>query len=152
MSDSSSILCLIRKERVAALPEEIVRQHFLSHMITQKGFPASLIAVEQSLKHLPHLTPLDRLRVPKRRLDIICYAKSEQSNGLQPLLIVECKSIKLSPAIMNQIVGYNHFVKSHFIAIVNHEEIRTGWYDPQKKDYVFVNFLPSYSELIKIFN
>ena len=147
MSDSSSILCLVRKEWVAALPEEIVRQQLLSHMIQQKGFPASLIAVEQSLKQLPHLTAADRLRVPKRRADIICYAKTTE--GLYPLLIVECKSIKLSPAIMNQIVGYNHFVRSHFIAIVNQEEIRTGWYDPMKKDYVFVNFLPSYSELAK---
>lgn len=149
MSNSSSILCLIRKEQVAALPEEIIRQQLLSHMIDQKGFPASLIAVEQSLKQLPHLTHAERLHVPKRRADIICYAKKPQSGGLHPLLIVECKSIKLSSDIMNQIAGYNHFVRSHFISIVNHAEIRTGWYDPNKKDYIFVNFLPSYSELLK---
>jgi hypothetical protein len=150
VSDSSFISCLIRKEAVAALPEEIVRQQFLSHMIMQKGFPASLIAIEQSLKQLPHLTAAERLHVPKRRADIICYARSEQSAGLHPLLIVECKSIKISSAVMNQIVGYNHFVRSHFIAIVNHEEIRTGWYDSKKKDYLFVNFLPSYSDLLEI--
>lgn len=147
--NSELLFCSIRKEWVAALPEEIVRQRMLFHMIDHKGFPASLIAVEQSLKQLPSLTSNNRLKVPRRRADIICYAKdSVRGFSLTPLMIVECKSVKLMPAIMNQVVGYNHFVGSKFIAIVNQDEIRTGWFDPVKKDYEFVNYLPSYSELM----
>lgn len=149
MSDSQTLFCSIRKEWVAALPEEIVRQRVLLHMVEEKGFPASLVAVEQSLRLLPHLSTIDRRRVPNRRADIICFTKDlKTSSGLHPLLIVECKAIKLAPAIMNQIVGYNHFIGSCFIAIVNQEEMRTGWYDREKKDYSFVDFLPSYQELI----
>lgn len=147
MSESSSIQCLIRKKWVAALPEEIVRQRVLFHMIEQKGFPPSLIAVEQSLQLLPHLTPEERTRVPKRRADIVCYFKKNDSEGLSPLLIVECKSIKLSSKTLSQIAGYNHSIRSCFIAIVNHQEIRTGWYDSQKKDYNFIDFLPDYERL-----
>ena len=147
--NSSLLFCSIRKEWVAALPEETVRQRMLFYMINHKGFPASLIAVEQSLKQLPHLTSINRSKVPKRRADIICYAKDSVSGSLlRPLVIIECKSVKLAPAIMNQVVGYNHFVGSKFIAIVNQDEIRTGWYDHVKQDYEFVNYLPSYSELM----
>lgn len=146
-----NLFCAIRKEWVAALPEEIVRQRLLLHMIDQKGFPASLVAVEQALGQLPHLSPIDRQRVPKRRADIICFANMK-SSVMHPLLIVECKSVKLVPSVMNQVVGYNHFVGSSFIAVVNHEEIRTGWYDHAKKDYVFVDYLPSYQELVASLN
>lgn len=150
MSPLSQVFCSIRKEWVAALPEEIVRQRVLIHMIEEKGFPASLIAVEQPLKQLPHLSAVDCRYAPKRRADIICFAKGLSSAlALYPLLIVECKSIKLAPAIMNQIVGYNYFVKSRFIAIANQEEMRTGWYDAHKKDYTFIPFLPNYQDLIK---
>jgi hypothetical protein len=142
------MFCPIRKAWVTALPEEKVRQRILSHMIKEKGFPSALIAVEQHLRYLPHLSHLDLSQVPNRRADIVCFAKGLKAT-LHPLLIVECKAIKLVPSVMNQVVGYNHFVQSYFIAIVNHEEIRTGWYDVAKKDYAFVNFLPSYSDLMQ---
>jgi Type I restriction enzyme R protein N terminus (HSDR_N) len=116
-------------------------------MIENKGFPSSLLSVEQQLKNLPNLSVSDRQHVPNRRADIICYAKS--AGGLHPLLIVECKSIKLTPSMMNQVVGYNHFVRSRYIMIANQEEIRTGWFDKGKNDYVFIDFLPSYTELFK---
>ncbi len=134
------------------MPEEIVRQRLLLHMIDQKGFPASLVAVEQLLGQLPHLSTVDPRRVPKRRADIICFANRNHllsSSVLHPLLLVECKAIKLAPAVMSQVVGYNHFVGSSFIAVVNQDEIRTGWYDREKKDYMFVDYLPSYLELLK---
>jgi hypothetical protein len=149
MQESSTLFCAIRKEWVAALPEEKVRQRILFHMIDQKGFPASLVSVEQSLKHLPHLQAMDRRSVPNRRADIVCFSKGVRAD-LRPLLLIECKSIKLTPSIMSQVVGYNHFVGSRFIAIGNHEEIRTGWYNHEKKDYEFINFLPDYSDLIKV--
>jgi hypothetical protein len=150
LSGFKRLFCSIRKEWVAALPEELVRQRLLLHMIEEKGFPASLIAVEQLLRQLPHLSPAHRQKVPNRRADIVCYAKElHPTASLYPLLIVECKSIKLTPPIMNQIAGYNHFVGSSFIAIANQEEIRTGWYDGQQKEYRFVDFLPLYSDLLR---
>ena len=152
MPETQTLFCSIRKEWVAALPEEMVRQRMLVYMIEQMGFPASLIAVEQSLRLLPHLSTIDRRRVPNRRADIICFAKDLTSSApLYPLLIVECKAIKLAPRMINQVVGYNHFIGSCFLSLANHEEIRTGWYDAEKGDYSFVNFLPSYDALVAQF-
>lgn len=148
MGTSKRLFCSIRKEWVAALPEEIVRQGVLRHMFDEKGFPPSLVSVEQPLRQLPHLLSANRHLVPNRRADIICFVKNQNTDGLHPLLIVECKSIKLAPMVMSQIVGYNHFVGSSFIALVNQDEIRTGWYDREKGGYAFVDFLPSYCDLI----
>lgn len=149
MSNDCGIYCPIRKEWVAALPEEHVRQRMLLHMINDCGFPLSLIAVETSLKQLPHLAATDLHQIPNRRADIICFAKQQNSvGGLYPLLTVECKAVKLTPKVINQVVGYNYFVKASFVVIVNQTEIRTGWYDKSHETYTFVNYLPSYRDLM----
>lgn len=148
MTSLDSLYCPIRKAWIAALPEEHVRQRILKQMIEEEGFPASLIVVEKSVRQLTHLSPTEQKDVPDRRIDIICFAKKEKVEGeLCPLLTIECKSITLTPRVMNQVLGYNHFVKSPFIAVANHNEIRTGWFDPQKQTYVFLDYLPSYKAL-----
>jgi hypothetical protein len=147
VSDPSQLHCLIRKEWVAALPEEHVRQRLLRYMIDELQFPASLIAVEQPLRQLPHLSVTDSRRVPDRRADILCFAKSNNET-LIPLLLIECKAVKLSGSVINQVLGYNHFAGCRFIALVNQEEIRTGWYDVNKGEYDFIDFLPSYPSLL----
>lgn len=145
MSSAPQLFCAVRKQWVAALPEEMVRQRILKHMIEDKGYPLSLIAVEQSLRLLPHLSQEIRRSVPNRRADIVCFVPA--ASTLHPLLIIECKAIKLSASVINQIVGYNHFVRSHFIAIANQEEIRTGWYHAGNQEYAFSPFLPTYAEM-----
>lgn len=134
---------------MASLPEELIRQRLLRHMLEDKGFPASLIAVEKALKQMPHLSGVNPLYIPSRRADIICYGKGiHPEYDLYPLLLIECKAVKLTPRVINQVAGYNQFVKAFFIAIVNDHEIQTGWFDSKKKEYVFVKTLPSYQDLM----
>lgn len=149
-SSRETLFCPIRKEYVAALPEEQVRQRVLEHMIHDRGFPASLIAVEKSLRQLPHLTVADTLQIPDRRADIICFANGLQNfKGLYPLVTIECKAVKLTSRVISQVVGYNHFVRACFVVIVNQHELRTGWFDTTKNAYEFIDYLPSYSDLLK---
>src|SRR6185295_18761695 len=68
---------IIRKKFVHLTPEEWVRQHLLHLMVSDKGYPASLLAVERGLE-------VNGLR---KRFDLMCYGK----DGL-PRLLVECKS------------------------------------------------------------
>lgn len=139
-----TLYCSIRKTWVAALPEEHVRQRIINQMINELGFPGSLIAVEKAVRQLPHLSVSDRRHVPDRRADIICFANGSQ--GLYPLLTIECKAVKLTKRVVNQVVGYNHYIRASFIAITNQNETRTGWFDGEK--YAFVDYLPSYEALI----
>lgn len=141
-----TVRCAIRNTDVAAHPEELVRQRLLSHMTGALGYPRGLLAVEKELSALPHL--MNRSKVPQRRADILCFGKDiHPGHALYPLLLIECKSIKLNKKARLQIAGYNHFVNAAFICIANQEEIQTGWYDPEHKEYVFIPFLPSYAEL-----
>lgn len=142
------IYCPIRRENVAALPEELIRQRFILFMLQERGFPASLVTVEKSLRQLPHLSPLERQAAPCRRADILCFAKGICGAAFHPLLLVECKAVKLTKRALNQVIGYNHHVRSCFIAIVNDQEMCLGWFDKAKGEYSFIEDLPPYNELL----
>lgn len=121
----------------------------LAHLFEEKAFPVSLVAVEKSLKQMPHIPPSGLVGMPDRRADIVCFARGiHPSYDLYPLLIIECKAVKLTPRVINQVSGYNHFVQAYFIAIVNEKEVRTGWFDRANGCYEFIDYVPSYQELI----
>jgi hypothetical protein len=149
VSNHEQLFCPIRKEWVAALPEERVRQRILCRMIEEGGFPASLIIVEKGIRQLPHIITSDTRQIPDRRVDVACFAKEVGSaGGLYPLLAIECKAVPLTEKVIHQVVGYNHYIRACFISIANEHEVKTGWYDQAKNGYVFVDFLPSYKDLI----
>jgi hypothetical protein len=142
------IYCHLRKMWVAALPEELVRQRLISHMVNHLNFPQSYLVLEKELRQMPHLEG-DLRQFPDRRADLICFAKDiHPKYALYPLLLIECKAVKLTSKVVDQVVGYNHFLQACFIAIVNADEIRTGWYDREKKEYTFINSLPNYATLV----
>lgn len=146
---TESIYCSIRKMWVAALPEEIIRQRLITHMIQNLSFPSSSLAVEKGLKQMPHLTLLPG-DIPDRRADLVCFAKGiHPDHSLYPLLLIECKAVPLNSKVMHQVMGYNHFLKAHFIAAANENEIRLGWLDKTFQTYQFIPYLPSYTDLLK---
>lgn len=135
----------IRREWVKATPEEVIRQKWLEVMISHLGFPKELIVVEKGLINLPHLNE-DCSAYPERRIDILAYARSEQS-AIFPLLLIECKAIKLNEKALKQVVGYHHIVASPFIALANEDEILLGM--PRKGQMELFPFLPDYKQLTK---
>lgn len=122
------LYCRLRKQWVAALPEEKVRQALIAQLIDNLGYPASSIALEKGLRQMPHIS--SRQKLPSRRADIVCFAPGiHPDHSLYPLLLIECKAVPLTPTVVNQVVSYNHFVKAYYIAIANEQEVRLGWYD-----------------------
>jgi Type I restriction enzyme R protein N terminus (HSDR_N) len=142
-----NLTCLIRKEPVAATPEELVRQQLIATMVGKLEYPESCLAVEKPLHQLPLLK---YEKVPDRRLDLLCFAK--ESNGLYPLLLVECKAVKLTPKVLRQVCGYNTYVKAYFVAVANQSEVRIGWMDQKKREYCFASGLPPYPVLKEMIN
>jgi len=143
-----SVYCLLRKGWFKATPEEVVRQNILQYLTQKLDFPLSQIVIEQSLKDMPHLS-LSSTRFPNRRADIVCYAKNiHPQYELFPLLLVECKAVKLQPQVILQATGYNFYLKAKYVALANKQEIRLGWYDSDLKSYRFVNNLYPYHTLI----
>ncbi len=127
-----------RQAWVVASPEEIVRQKLLHVMTTQLGFPRELLAVETQLSEIPHLKGVPNL--PKRRVDIICFAKGIYS--LYPLLIIECKEGQVGEDAKLQVLGYNHYIQAKFVAIAGENTAQLIY--PEQ-----VPFLPPYSQLCR---
>lgn len=105
------------------------------------GYPKHLLSIEKDLRDLVNTSQED---VPYRRVDIVCFSKKT----IKPILMVECKAIALNKNVIYQVIGYNQFVQSSFIAIANAEKILTGWYDKEMSQYRFIETLPSYEQLL----
>jgi len=114
-------------------------------MLRQLAFPRETLAVEKELRHMPHLAT--SASIPDRRADILCYAKGIHATiDLYPLLMIECKAVRINSKVIDQVVGYNHYVQACFVCVANQHEVRTGWRNSQGT-YDFVPYLPSYADL-----
>ena len=100
------IFDFLRRKYVALTPEEWVRQHFTHFLVSQKGYPKTLLANEAQLqigdKHL--------------RCDTVLYNKE-----MQPLMIVEYKApqIQLQQKTFDQISAYNLLLHADFLVVSN---------------------------------
>jgi hypothetical protein len=147
---SALFYCPWRQRQVPALPEELVRVQLLQYLVEKLGYPKSGIAVERELEALVAGNQTD-LKLPKRRADIVCFAKGIEGSGeLKPLLLIECKSVPLTQRMKNQVIGYNHYLGAPFVALVNQTEVQIGWYEESKGQYCFAAVLPPYSELLAL--
>lgn len=120
-------------------PEELIRQQFKA-FLQQKGFHHSILIQEKALSELPHLKGLKQL--PYRRVDILAYGLFE--GVLKPLLLVECKDKKVSQQALHQVLGYNHFVKAPYIALVS----KRGYLLYDTLNNKWIKTLPDYDKLI----
>ncbi len=144
------LLCPVRKSWAKALPEEVVRHRLLHFMIDKLHFPLSSLVVEKALNQMPHLALKPRQELPDRRADIVCYAKGiHPGYDLYPLLLIECKAVALTQSVIQQVLGYNQHVEALFVAVANEKEMRTGWFDREKRKYQFIPYIPSYDQLIR---
>jgi len=102
----TEIFDTIRKKWLILTPEEWVRQNFAHFLIENKGFPASLMAIEKGLKvnGLP------------KRTDIVQYNKQGE-----PIVIIECKApkIKITEDTFAQAAMYNLKMKVNYLIMTN---------------------------------
>jgi hypothetical protein len=126
----------VRRKFVRLSSEEWVRQHFLSYLISNKGYPVSLIAVEASLTYNRQL----------KRSDILVYGP-----GGTPLLVVECKApeVELTQAVFDQVAMYNMSLIVDFVVVTNGLEHFACRINHEKLSYTFLNEIPDYETLIR---
>ena len=96
----------IRKKHIALTPEESVRQHIINYLVTEKGYPATLISVETPHKH-------GRLG---KRSDLLVNDR----NG-RPLMLIECKApeVAITQKVFEQIAIYNLTIQAPYLMITN---------------------------------
>ena len=129
------VLDVYRKRFVKLTPEEEVRQRFARYLVEEKGFPASLIMTEYSLK-------LNKL---SRRCDILVHKPAGH-----PALLVECKApeVKISQASFDQVARYNLAFKVSYLIVTNGLKHYCCLIDFETGKITFLKEIPAYESLI----
>ena len=124
----------LRDRWVALTLEEWVRQHFVEWLISDKGFPASLMGNEVSLSQ----------NGIARRCDTVAVDRSGN-----PLVIVEYKapSITITQKTFDQIVRYNMVLRARYLIVSNGLSHYCCRIDYENNSYQFLEEIPCYQDL-----
>jgi hypothetical protein len=126
------IFDLIRKKNLLLTPEEWVRQHCLYFLISNLGYPPSLINVEKQIQVNGRI----------KRYDIVVYSSDGSVN-----ILIECKAptIKITQDTFDQVARYNMALKSNYLMLTNGKEHYFCVMNYEDKSYQFIKEIPKYS-------
>lgn len=124
----------IRKKFLVLTPEEWVRQHIVQFIVTEKGYPKSLIKLEGGL----------RLNSLQKRTDLVAFNSSGKK-----ILLIECKApgVKIDQKVFDQIARYNIVHRIPLLAVSNGLNHYYCEIDFENKKYSFLESLPFYSAI-----
>jgi type I site-specific restriction endonuclease len=99
--------------------------------MTEKKVPASLLAVESSIKY----------NMLSKRCDIVVYGTKGR-----PLLIVECKapSVEVGGAVFQQVAMYNFSLKVRYLVVTNGNRTFACEVDHETGAVKFLEDIPDY--------
>jgi predicted type IV restriction endonuclease len=100
------IFCNIRKRYVALTPEEWVRQHFTTFLVSEKRYPPALLANEVQIE----------LNGLKKRCDTLVYNRHGEI-----VMIIEYKApeVAITQKTFDQIAVYNMRLNVRFLVVSN---------------------------------
>ena len=124
----------LRRKYVALTPEEWVRQHFVHFLVSQKGYPKTLLANEVELK----------VGEKKLRCDTLLY-----NQEARPRMIVEYKAptVTLQQKTFDQISVYNLLLKVDYLVVSNGLSHYVCRMDYSNRSYTFLKDIPDYGSL-----
>lgn len=124
-----TLLCAIRRKRVAWTPEEMVRQCVLLFLMEDAGYPSALLAVEKKVA----------VNGMPKRFDILAYDRSGN-----PFLLVECKAdfVPIAQHVFDQAARYNRYLNAPYMLITNGLEAYCCEVDMLGERYVFLLEVP----------
>lgn len=129
-----SVFDKVRRKYVALTPEEWVRQHFVNYLVSEKGYPESLIANEIQIN----------LNQQKKRCDTVVYDRDAI-----PLVIIEYKApeVGITQNVFDQIVQYNIVLKVRYLIVSNGLNHYCCKVDYKNHTFAYLPDIPSYDEL-----
>lgn len=136
-STGTRIYDRLRRRYVALTPEEWVRQHFVEFLISEKRYPASLMANEVGLS----------LNGTLRRCDTVVFDR-----GGHPAVIVEYKAptVVITQKVFDQIVRYNMVLKAGVLIVSNGLSHYCCRVDYKNRRVEFLADIPDFETLQKI--
>ena len=122
-NNKEQIFCEWRRRWVRLTPEEWIRQQLLHRMVSEGGYPASLIAVEVPLEKLSIVNSQFSIN---QRCDAVVYANLPSLQGgdggrLSPLMLIECKAetVPLTQKTLDQAMTYNRKLNVPYLLLSN---------------------------------
>jgi len=130
----TQVFDIVRKKFVSLTPEEWVRQHFIHFLLNTKKVPATLLAVEMSLKY-------NRM---KKRSDIVVFDRKGKA-----VLVVECKApdVEVTENTFRQVAMYNMTLQVPYLVVTNGMHHYACRIDQEKKSYTFLGEVPGYEQM-----
>lgn len=131
----------IRKRLIYITPEETVRQKVISYLLDALEVPAGMMQVEEHLSHYGLKS--------RDRADIVVLGKNKDNDAF-PLTVIECKAEKvpLDEKAMNQALDYSDALGSIYTLLINGDREFCYKYDETKKQYVQIEELPKYADML----
>jgi hypothetical protein len=124
----------VRRKYIALTPEEWVRQHLIAYLSQTKGYSTVLFGVEKQIT-------LNQL---SKRFDLVLFNRDGT-----PLLLAECKapSVEITEKVFDQAARYNLKLNAQYFLITNGLNHFYCRLDYEKRQYIFIEEIPSFSEL-----
>jgi hypothetical protein len=132
----------VRQKLIYITPEETVRQKVISYLIEELKVPKEMIAVEEHLSHYG----IDS----SKRADIVIH-KFDEDKGQIPIVVIECKApgVYLGDRSKAQMLDYCNIIKCDYAMMINDLDSFCFKYMEEKKQYVPIEGLPKYSEILE---
>ena len=130
------VLDPLRRRWVALTPEEWVRQHFVNLLVSEKHYPATLVANEVQLSVCEKVM----------RADTVVYDRT-----LRPRMIVEYKAptVAITQKVFDQISVYNLLLRVDYLAVSNGRQHYVCRMDYDNEKYSFLEDLPDYEVFLQ---
>lgn len=130
------VLDPLRRRWVALTPEEWVRQHFVNLLVSEKHYPATLVANEVQLS----------VGEKVMRADTVVYDRT-----LRPRMIVEYKAptVAITQKVFDQISVYNLLLRVDYLAVSNGRQHYVCRMDYNNERYLFLEDLPDYEVFLQ---
>ena len=130
------VLDPLRRRWVALTPEEWVRQHFVNLLVSEKHYPATLVANEVQLS----------VGEKVMRADTVVYDRT-----LRPRMIVEYKAptVAITQKVFDQISVYNLLLRVDYLAVSNGRQHYVCRMDYDNEKYSFLEGLPDYEVFLQ---
>ena len=121
-------------EVLADTHDERYRQKIARYLVEEKGYPASLIMTEYSLK----------VNSLSRRCDILVHKPAGH-----PVLLVECKApeVGISQASFDQVARYNLVFRVEYLIVTNGLKHYCCRIDFETEKISFLRSIPAYEDL-----
>jgi predicted type IV restriction endonuclease len=123
-----------RRKYVRLTPEEWVRQHFVSYLVTQLGYPQGRLQNEVAI----------RVGNMEKRCDTVVFNQFGK-----PALIVEYKAptVRLSQMVFDQIVRYNYALRVQYLMVSNGIQHYCCRLNPETNRFEFLQELPRWEQI-----